>query len=225
MPSEVAAGERRRVWDIPTRAFHWLVVLLVPFSWWSAKTGHLPWHRISGCLILALLLFRLGWGVFGAQTSRFSDFVRGPKALLAQIQGRATLAVGHSPLGGLSVMTMLAALILQVGLGLFAVDQDGFEGGPLSRFLDFDTGRAIAKVHHLTFYLIIGLVAVHLAAIAFYEVRRKRLVVAMITGDKVMPPGVAQPVLARPWVAVLGVLIAGGIAWFVAHGMKFTGAV
>lgn len=225
MPSETAVGERRRVWDIPTRAFHWLIVLLAPFSWWSAKTDHLPWHRISGYLILALLLFRLGWGFFGSQTARFADFVRGPRALLAQIQGRGVPAAGHSPLGGMSVLAMLAALLLQVGLGLFAVDEDGFEGGPLSRFLDFDTGRVIARVHHLTFYVILALVAAHLAAIIFYELRRKRLVVSMITGDKLLPSDAMAPFLARPWAAILGILIAGGVAWFIAHGLKFSGSV
>lgn len=216
---------RVRVWDLPTRIVHWAIAGLVAFSWWSAKSDHLPWHRLSGDLILALLLFRLVWGVLGSQTARFSSFVRGPAGILRYLRGAGFAGPGHNPLGALSVVALITALCVQVGLGLFAVDEDGLEPGPLSKMVDFDTGRAIAKLHHLTFNLLLALVAIHLAAIVIYELRRKRLVLPMITGHGDAETSETPPRFAAPWLAVVVALCVAAVAWVVAHGLRLSGPI
>ena len=184
MAEQVAAGSRvlLRIWDLPSRVTHWLMAILIPFSWWSATYDHLQWHRLSGYFLLSLLVFRLAWGVFGSDTARFGRFLRGPQAVLAYLRGSGSRGVGHNPLGGWSVTAMLLMLGVQIGLGLFAVDEDGLDPSPLARFVSFETGRAIAKLHHLTVYVLLSLIALHLAAIAFYAVKGQNLVGPMVTG-------------------------------------------
>jgi cytochrome b len=210
-----------RIWDLPTRALHWSLVLLIPFSWWSATYDHLGWHRLSGYTILSLLVFRLLWGVFGSPTARFSRFLVGPRTVAAYVGGRlGRVAVGHNPLGGWSVAAMLSVLAVQVGLGLFSVDEDDLEAGPLSRFVDFDTGRTIAHWHHKVFWVLVGLIGLHLLAIIVYAVRRKNLVGPMITGRARVEPGTSVPALAPAWRMVAAALVAFAIAWVTAHGLK-----
>jgi cytochrome b len=173
-----------KVWDLPTRLFHWLIVLLVGFSWWSAETGHMDWHYRSGLSALILLTFRLLWGFFGGSTARFSQFTRSPGAVLAYLRGPtgSSHSAGHNPLGGYSVIAMLLALCAQVVTGLLAVDVDGIESGPLSHLVDFDQGRAAAKVHHLSFTVLQILIVLHLLAIAYYRIRGRKLIMPMVTG-------------------------------------------
>ena len=154
----MATREPRRaaVWDLPVRATHWLIAALIPFSWWSATHDHLPWHRLSGYTILGLLVFRLIWGFVGSPTARFGQFLRGPRGVVAYLGGRAGPIVGHNPLGAWSVVAMLVVLVGQVGLGLFAVDEDSIEAGPLSKFLSFDASRAIAHLHAKLFWVLVG---------------------------------------------------------------------
>jgi cytochrome b len=211
---------RIRVWDAPTRLVHWSIAALIPFSWWSAHAGHLPWHRLSGYTILALLAFRLIWGVAGSRTARFAGFMKGPAAVLAYVRGRAASLVGHNPLGGWSVAAMFLALAVQLGLGLFSIDEDGFEAGPLYKFLSFDTSRAVAKVHHLTFYVLLALIVLHLAAIAFHALRGRNLTGPMITGRADLPAQTAPPPMAPAWRIVPAALAAAALAWFVAHGLR-----
>ena len=213
-------GARVRVWDIPTRLFHWAIVLLIPFSWWSAKFDHLPWHRLSGYAILGLLTFRLIWGFAGASTARFGRFLAGPRRVLAYLRGEGGASIGHNPLGGWSVFAMLAVLAAQVGLGLFSVDEDSLEPGPLADFVSFDTGRAIAHLHHQLFWGLLGLIGLHLAAIVAYAVRRRNLVRPMITGSAEVEPGVEPPAMAPPWRVLAAVAVAAAAAWVVAHGFK-----
>jgi cytochrome b len=173
-----------KVWDLPTRLFHWLIVLLLGFSWWTAETGMMDWHYRSGLAALILLVFRLLWGLVGGSTARFANFVRSPGAVLAYLRrpkGSAP-APGHTPLGGYSVIAILLTLCVQVGTGLFAVDVDGIESGPLSYLVSFDQGRAVARVHHISFIVLQVLAALHLLAIVYYRARGRRLVVPMLTG-------------------------------------------
>ncbi len=209
-----------KLWDLPTRLFHWSIAILVAFSWWSATNHHLPWHRLSGYLILGLLLFRLAWGLIGADTARFAGFLRGPAAVLAYARGRGGGVVGHNPLGGWSVAAMLVVLAVQVGLGLFSVDEDGIEAGPLDKFVDFDTGRAIAHLHHLNFYLLLALIVLHLGAVAVYAVRRRNLVWPMITGRGPLPEGAPAPAFAPLWRFAAAAVAAAAIAGFVARGLR-----
>ncbi|HEY5204143.1 MAG TPA: cytochrome b/b6 domain-containing protein, partial [Roseiarcus sp.] len=119
-----APGDRSaKVWDAPTRIVHWLLAALIPFSWWSAHNDHLPWHRLSGYSILGLLAFRVIWGFVGSSTARFRQFLSGPGQVRAYLGGRLGPIVGHNPLGGWSVLAMLTAIAVQVGLGLFSIDE------------------------------------------------------------------------------------------------------
>jgi cytochrome b len=215
------AATRARIWDLPTRAVHGLLIVLIPFSWWSATTDHLPWHRLSGYTILGLLVFRLIWGVGGSETARFGRFLAGPRIAAAYARGRLAPRVGHNPLGGWSVIAMLGVLAVQVGLGLFSVDEDGMEAGPLSKFVSFDTGRAIAHWHHLVFWGLVALIALHLAAVVVYALRRRNLVAPMITGHAPLAPGLVAPAMASPRRMALAAAVAALVAWFVAHGLSF----
>src|SRR5262249_26038896 len=142
---------RVRVWDLPVRLGHWSMVVLVALSWWTAKSGRMQWHRWSGYLLLGVVLFRLWWGFFGSSTARFACFVRGPRAILAYLRGTARASPGHNPVGALNVVALLGLLGVQIVLGLFAVDVDGIESGPLSEYVSFDAGRAAAHWHDTVF--------------------------------------------------------------------------
>jgi cytochrome b len=213
-------AKRARVWDLPVRLVHGLLILAIPFMWWSASTHHLGWHRLCGYMILGALVFRLIWGVVGSPTARFSSFLTGPRTIAAYVAGRLERAiVGHNPLGGWSVAAMLGALALQLGLGLFSVNEDADEAGPLAKFVDFDTGRAIAHLHHRVFWLLAALIALHLIAVAVYALRRKNLILPMITGRASLTPGAHAPVLAPAWRIWAAGLVAFAVTWVVAHGL------
>ncbi|MDX2276636.1 MAG: cytochrome b/b6 domain-containing protein [Hyphomonadaceae bacterium] len=198
----------KRVWDWPVRLTHWLLAPLIAFSWWSAEIQRLDWHRLSGYLVLTLVIFRLLWGFVGSETARFDAFLRGPRAVVAYLRGQAARGIGHNPLGGWAVIAMILALAVQVGLGLFAVDVDGLESGPFAVFMSFDAGRAAAELHEWTFNAFVLLIALHLCAIAFYAVvQKKNLVGPMITGRQMSE--VAAPRLAPHWRALLCFGIAG----------------
>ena len=186
-----------RVWDLPTRVFHWLLAALVIASIVSAKIGGnaMPWHFRFGYVIFTLLLFRAVWGLIGGRWSRFASFVYAPATTLRYLRGRSQVAdfhdVGHSPLGALSVLALLALLAAQIATGLFADDEIS-NTGPLIKFVSGATSAAFTSWHK-TFgqRLIIGLSILHVAAIVFYLVRRKNnLVRPMWTGDKLLPPDV-----------------------------------
>lgn len=190
-----------RVWDLPTRLFHWTLLLLVVSSVVTGQfdsilgPGTLEWHKRSGLAILALLLFRLGWGFAGGTHARFASFLRGPRAVIGYARsafagGEAAEPAGHNPLGGWSVVAMLVAIALQVGTGLFLVQEDyGFEG-PLARHVSGAVSDRLNSIHEANFYAIAALVALHVAAVVYYTVaKRQDLVGAMITGRKRLAPG------------------------------------
>lgn len=218
------SGVPARIWDAPVRVVHWLLVGLIAFSWWSAE-DHLNWHRWSGYAVVGLVVFRIYWGFAGGASARFSGFLRGPRATLAYLatlpSRRQAETPGHNPLGALSVLAILAALATQIGTGLFAIDMDGFDGGPLSDRVSYETARALADVHEASFRVLQGLVLLHVAAVLFYLIwKRTNLVGPMITGRRSLT---ADPVLARApwWRAALGVALAAASAWLVARGFRF----
>jgi len=212
---------RLRVWDAPTRLFHWLMVVAVALSWWTGKTGRLEWHRWSGYLLLGLVAFRLYWGFFGGSTARFGNFLRGPRAVLDYLRGRQPPVPGHNPLGALSVLALLALLLAQVVLGLFAVDVDGIESGPLSLYVSFEAGRTAAHWHHRVFDALLWLIALHIAAIAWYLVaRRENLTAAMLHGTREYP-ATAPPLRAASALRlVAGVVLSTLLTWLVARAFQ-----
>jgi cytochrome b len=226
MPGDVGrqgVGARLKVWDLPVRVVHWLLAILIVFSWWSANNDHLDWHRLSGYTILGLVVFRLYWGFAGSETARFANFLRGPRTvavyarhLIADKTGPS--AIGHNPMGAWSIVAMLTALVVQVTLGLFSVDVDGVESGPLASYISFDQGRMAAHWHHFVFNIVWILVALHILAVLYYAVfRRDNLLSAMVTGWRLAPDG-SKPVAFAPiWRLLIGVVLAAAIAWWIAH--------
>lgn len=213
-----------RVWDGAVRLSHWLIVALVAFSWWSAEEN-LTWHRWSGYAVIGLLVFRVWWGFTGGGAARFASFLRGPATLLSYLRtvGRRDVSTtpGHNPLGAISVVALLLVLAAQVGTGLFVVDVDAFDGGPMSDRVSFETGRAIAEIHETIFRVLQALVALHVVAVVYYLVwKRTDLITPMITGVKKLAtdPGFAP---ARLWAFVVGVGIAGAVAWALSKGLRF----
>jgi cytochrome b len=193
------------VWDLPTRLFHWLLVALIAFSWWSAEEGKLDLHLWSGLAVLTLLVFRLLWGLFGSSTARFAKFVPGPPAVFAYLRDmKGWRGIGHSPLGALSVLALLAAIAVQVGLGLFAADDDGLNEGPLTHLVSLDLAEELADLHEDFFDVLLILIAIHVAAIVFYRlVLGKKLVGPMVTGKAALDPDVAPMKPGKWWAALL----------------------
>lgn len=228
MSEEISAGRGTmiKVWDAPVRLFHWLLVGLVGFSWWSGEEHEMEWHRMSGYAILALLVFRLFWGFAGSRTARFSQFVRGPAAVIAYAKtlgARGSVpAFGHNPLGGWSVVLLIGALSLLVVAGLFSVDVDGFESGPLADYVTFDQGRDAAELHEVIFNVVLTLVALHVAAIIFYRVwKRQNLVAPMIHGRASVAEDASGHAAGVAWSlvrAAIGIALAVLVAYLVANG-------
>jgi cytochrome b len=176
---------RFRLWDLPTRVFHWALVLCVTGSFVSVKIGGnaMVWHGRCGLAVIGLLVFRLAWGFLGSTYARFVQFVRGPAAIRAYLRGEWRGA-GHNPLGALSVFAMLATLLLLVGTGLFANDDIAFEG-PLYALVGKELSDRVSGIHRLIEPWLILLVVVHIGAIAYYvRVRGETLIMPMITGTK-----------------------------------------
>ena len=167
-----AAARDVAVWDLPTRAFHWSLVILVVVAVATAKLDRMEMHMRAGEAILALLLFRLVWGLIGSQTARFSDFVKGPRAVLAYAAGlfrpgKDQPILGHNPMGGLMVLLLLAALMAQAISGLFTSD-DILVDGPLVHLAASSTVKALSTLHRLVADGILLLVGVHVLAVLVY---------------------------------------------------------
>ncbi len=178
-----------RIWDLPTRLFHWALVACVISQVITASIGGnaMQWHFRGGYTVISLLLFRLVWGFVGGRWSRFSSFVYAPRTVLAYVGGRSNdpmHQVGHSPLGSLSVLAMLLILVLQVGAGLFADDEISNQG-PLAKHVSTALSLGLTSYHKsVGKWILLALVLLHIGAIAFYRLRRgRRLTRAMVTGD------------------------------------------
>jgi cytochrome b len=205
------------IWDLPTRIFHWALVALIGLSWWTAEEGLLDWHYRSGLAILGLIVFRIVWGVIGSSTARFANFVRGPRAILGHLRGRGGPVLGHNPIGALSVIALLAIVSAQVGLGLFASDEDGLMSGPLAGWIPEDLSEKITDLHHDLFDWLLILIGLHVAAIAYYLlVKRDNLIGPMVHGRGRPPAGSEGMVAAAPWRFAVAFGIAVGAVWLIA---------
>lgn len=212
-----------RVWDLPTRLFHWTLVVLIALSWWTAEEHLGDIHIWSGSAVLTLILFRLLWGLFGSSTARFSSFVRGPKAVFAYVRGEWS-GIGHNPLGALSVIGLLLLVAAQVALGLIATDEDGLTLGPLAHLVSSATSEWATELHEDLFDVLVIFIVLHVAAIIFYRLGGTRLVGPMITGRAVLDPGTEPMRPGKSWVAVLCLLVSIGIVrWILAGAPPFGG--
>jgi cytochrome b len=217
-----------RVWDLPTRLFHWVLALSVVASIVTAKIGGaaMVWHFRLGYLAAGLLLFRIVWGLVGGRWSRFASFLYTPTRVWAYLRGQRDPVgrdeVGHSPLGALSVWALLGFLVAQVGSGLFADDEIA-NVGPLNRFVSGRTAQLLTGWHkEIGESVLIALLVLHVAAVLFYRWwRRQDLVTPMITGDKSLPAG--TPASADGWrqrvaALVLALAVAMAVNWVVGLG-------
>ncbi|MGB7479165.1 MAG: cytochrome b/b6 domain-containing protein [Burkholderiaceae bacterium] len=179
----------KRVWDLPLRLFHWSLAVLIVVSLVTQQIGGnaMEWHFLSGYAVLALLLFRLAWGLVGSRYARFSSFLYAPAEILAYLRGGARRYHGHNPLGSLSVFALLGVVLAQAISGLFANDDIASEG-PLVKFISKDWSDSFTWFHKaVSGNLIYALIGLHIAAIVYYYLRKKQnLVKPMVTGDKVV---------------------------------------
>jgi cytochrome b len=210
-----------RVWDAPTRLFHWAVVILVGVSWLSVSMDWMDLHFLSGYAMLAALLFRLAWGFVGSATARFSHFLDSPWAAfrhLSRLHRREPdTEVGHNAAGGWMVLLMLTLLAVQVATGLCAND-DVMREGPLAKYVGKSWSDWLSRVHGINFTLIQIAVVLHVVAIAAYAVlKRHDLVRPMITGRKLLPATQAGPRMEHPLRAIVVFAIAIGVAGLVAN--------
>lgn len=210
-----------RVWDLPTRFFHWTLALGVVGLGVSGMVGGnaMVWHFRLGHAVLALLLFRLVWGLAGGRWSRFGAFLYAPQSLIGHLKGRGKPehGVGHSPLGALSVFAMLGILLAQVASGLLSDDEIAF-AGPLTGFVSNSVVSLATQYHSdIGKWLLLGLVALHLAAIVFYQRRQHKLVAAMLHGDKALAvklPSSRDDMVSRS-AALLVMALCAALAWWV----------
>jgi len=218
-----------RVWDLPTRIFHWALAVCFIGSLGTGSIGGkaMAWHFGFGYVVFTLLAFRMLWGVVGGRWSRFSSFIYGPAAVLRYVRGRNRREehhdVGHSPLASGSVFALLLFLSAQVGSGLVADDEIA-NTGPLVKFVSSATSSALTTYHgHVGRWILLGLVVLHVAAIVFYRVKRRtNLVTPMISGDKLLPadvPAAADSWANRVLAACLLATCAAGVAKLVSLGV------
>ena len=205
------------IWDLPTRVFHWTLVVLVFTSWLSARMDWMRVHVLCGYTVLTLLLFRIVWGFIGSDTARFSRFLKTPFAALRHLLHLARrepdTEVGHNAAGGWMVIVMLAILVVQVSTGLCAND-DVLTEGPLARIVGKERSDWLTHIHSVNFRLIEIVVAAHVLAIVTYRLLKgHNLLWPMITGKKRLPGATRAPRMMHPFVA-LGVLVVSGLAVF-----------
>jgi cytochrome b len=210
-----------RVWDLPTRLFHWalvacvaglLVTAYVPGSW-------INWHARLGYAVLTLLLFRIVWGFIGGRWSRFVSFVYSPGSVFNYLRGRPhpDHLIGHTPLGAASVFAMLAFLLAQAATGLISDDEIAFTG-PLNRFVSTATGLTATWYHkQVGQWVLIALAVLHVLAILYYLRKKKdNLIKPMIEGDKTVSHAAASSrddTVSRLGALALLAICGGFVAW------------
>lgn len=207
--------QRIKIWDLPTRLFHWATVLLVLGAWLSQEFDRMELHVLIGYAILTLIIFRVIWGLIGSDTARFTHFLRSPLQALHHLRHltrrEADREIGHNAAGGWMVLLMLLLLGAQAVTGLFAND-DGNTEGPLMHLVSKDQSDAMSHLHALNFGLIEAVIALHILAILAYAIiKRHDLVRPMLSGVKAMPEDVAAPRLAGPVRALLALALAVGV--------------
>lgn len=221
-----------RVWDLPIRLFHWLLVIGIAISFITVKIGGnaMEFHALVGYCVLTLIIFRMCWGLIGSHHARFIHFVPSPKGLIDYVLGKTKAGLGHNPLGALSVLALLFSVGLQAITGLFANDDISFEG-PFAKYVSNDTVQLLTSIHYFNENILIALIALHLCAILFYQkFKGESLIKPMLLGDKEIDPseeakylpsdlgqaskdGVAQ----RGFALLLLSLIAVILAYFIAR--------
>jgi cytochrome b len=196
-PQARPAYRRVLVWDAPVRLFHWLVVVLVAAAYVTLKLNWIDWHVRVGEMLLALVIFRLLWGIFGSETARFRSFVASPAAALRHLRHlfrrEPDVQVGHNAAGGWMVLLLLALLLVETLSGLY-VNNEIADDGPLSELVPAWLANAISTLHGLVWDVLLAAVALHVLAIALYAVAKgHNLLRPMLTGYKLLPSSIGSP--------------------------------
>jgi cytochrome b len=187
----------RRVWDWPTRLFHWGLAASILGAYVSNRLGasYFSVHLLFGYTTIVLVVFRLVWGFIGTHHARFVNFIEGPRGVLRYVSAvgrkRHTRYAGHNPLGALMVVTLLLVTGAQAALGLFGNDEI-FNMGPLAGLVSKDASLFLTSLHRKLFYVILFAVVFHVGAVLIHVfVKREPLILAMIHGRK--PAHIVQP--------------------------------
>jgi len=210
------------VWDVPTRLFHWLTVILFVATYVTWRLDWMFWHAYAGIAVLALVVFRLLWGFFGSETALFARFLAAPRLALRQLANlfrrEPDRWIGHNPAGGWMVMLLLGLLLFEALTGIY-IDNDMADVGPLTSVTPASVADLISTLHQVLWQALLAASVAHILAVAVYWVaKRQNLVLPMITGCKAMPLGVRQPAQAGALRALVslgcGILIAAAVAKF-----------
>ncbi|MDR0528218.1 MAG: cytochrome b/b6 domain-containing protein [Zoogloeaceae bacterium] len=209
------------LWDIPTRLSHWLLVLAVAFLFMSGVLGGglMEWHGKIGVLVIALVAFRIVWGFLGSTYARFSQFFPTPAKILAYLKGEWR-GLGHNPLGALSVFALLTLALIQALTGLFATDEISVNG-PLYPLIAHDLALAVTGAHQKLAWIFCGVIALHVASIAFYKIVKKdNLLFPMLTGKKeVSPKDEDKAARGGGWGAFVAAVFFAALAFCAASGV------
>lgn len=210
--------QKVKVWDLPTRLFHWTLVVCMVFMFVSAKIGGswLQWHLRCGLFLLALILFRIVWGFVGSDTARFTQFVKSPKHIIRYLKGEITEneQPGHNPLGALMVLALIFGILFQLITGLFSPDENSYiYGGYLSNKAGENASK-IRSIHLLWANVLMILAGVHIAVVLLYKfVKKHSLITPMITGNKYLNDPVPQLKMASIIKALIILMITAAIAY------------
>ena len=203
MPADDSKFISVKIWDLPIRVFHWLLVILVIIMFASAKTGNFDIHILAGKFVTGLLVARICWGILGSSNTRFSSLLFRPQQIFSYIarlpKRKPSYQTGHSPIGSLAVILILVALLVQASTGLIAADVDGLVEGPFAYYVTYELSRWASDIHVQHEQWVLILIIVHLLANAFYYFYKKdNLIHPMISGSKSVPQhlSVSRPELA-----------------------------
>ncbi|MGR6838608.1 cytochrome b/b6 domain-containing protein [Aliivibrio wodanis] len=169
-----------KIWDLPTRLYHWLQAILFIGLAATGFNGEGP-HIYLGLALFILIMWRIVWGIVGSDTSRFKHFISSPKRTIRYLLGKEPSKAGHNPAGSWMVISMIITLFIQCISGLILAGM--FDHIPYAEgILNDDVFDAVVIIHGICARLLPALVGFHLFAILVYKLRSKPLVWAMITG-------------------------------------------
>ena len=192
-----SSNQKIEVWDVPTRLFHWLTAALVFAAYVTWRLDWMDWHAKAGYAVLALVIFRLLWGLVGSDTARFSRFVAPPLIAISHLKHalrrEPDRQVGHNPAGAWMVLLLLALLLGETLSGLY-VANDVADQGPLTELVPAPIANAITALHWILWDALLAAIALHILAIAIYAIAKGHdLLTPMITGRKHLPADVPHP--------------------------------
>ncbi|HEV2162594.1 MAG TPA: cytochrome b/b6 domain-containing protein [Stellaceae bacterium] len=199
------------IWDAPTRLFHWLTAILVAAAYATWRFDRMDWHVWIGYALLALVVFRLLWGLFGSETARFAAFLASPHAAFAHLarifRREPDREIGHNPAGGWMVLMLLALLLGETLSGLY-INNDVAADGPLTQIVPAPISNLVDALHTYLWWTLLAAVTAHVLAVALYRMAKgQNLALPMVTGRKTLLPEMRAPALAGP---VRALLVLGG---------------